>query len=469
MSIDTCFHGKFRSANQRQEPNAKLKSKRSYWRPRRNVKLLLALAIIAVILISSFVFLFSMNKPRENLGGITIATNSPTPTTLPTPTPTTSPQTSSSNQSQDVVSWSQVAANAWAYFQVDVGVDGATGLPFAGGPGFEAFTDWDLAAYIQAIIDAQELGLVNATGVDGSDWRIDKVLTFLETRPLNTTTDWPFWFYDATTGQGYLTTSVYASDSVDIPDTGALLIALSNLAAFNSSLTQRIDNIVYDTSGNRSNYAALLPTIENDASSDSAYNYYYDSGFAQFWPSQVGDIPSKIMANILDASTITTCNVTLPDAPLICEPLVLAIFQLQNNTSGVALSGLMKQLYLANEGYFEATGNWAAFSEGTSTIRSYVYEWVVGPSGDAWEITDTSSVQVGITPVAFTKIAYSFLALYNTTYARDLVYYLQQKLSNTKDGYFAGVDTSGNLDTDLDSETNSIILDAALYQTLNSP
>lgn len=413
-----------------------------------------------MVLASSFLYIHFETHTAVN---ISIPQATPYSATSPLPTSTASPEATQPTQNSDDSVWQQVAANAWAYFQPGIGVDSNTGLPFAGGTGFEAFTDWDLAAYIQAIVDAQELGLVNASGVLGANWRIDKVLSFLENRPLNSTNNWPFWFYDATTGQGYLETSLYASDTVNIPDSGALLLALSDLVTFNSSYTTRVDNLVYDVYGNRSNYSALLPTIEADVNCDSAYNYYYDSGFARFWPTQLGDIPNEIMANIISAPTITTFNVTLPDAPIICEPLVLAMFQLRPSDDS-ALAGLMKQVYLANEASFNATGKWAATSEGSSPDYGYVYEWTVGPDGAAWEITGSSSNPVSIYPMVFTKIAYSFLALYNTTYAQNLVNYLQTNLPNPQNGYFGGIDTAGELDAGHPSaETNGIILDAALY------
>ncbi len=126
---------------------------------------------------------------------------------------------------------------------------------------------------------------------------MNMVLTFLENRPLNATTNWPFWFYDATNGQGYQENSTYASNSVDVVDTGKLLVALNNLRVYNSSLTQRVDNIVLITE--RSNYASLLPIIENMASSNDPYAFYTASGFASFWPKQLGNIPSQIMANLV--------------------------------------------------------------------------------------------------------------------------------------------------------------------------
>ena len=82
------------------------------------------------------------------------------------------------------------------------------------------------------------------------------------------------------------------TETVDTVDTGRLFVALNNLINFNSSLTPRIDNIVY-IQWNRSNYTALVPSIESDSlTSTSIYAYYFDSGFASFWPNQLANVPS---------------------------------------------------------------------------------------------------------------------------------------------------------------------------------
>ncbi len=295
--------------------------------------------------------------------------------------------------------WKAVALNAWAFFQPGVGVDAKTGLPYAGGTDFKAFADWDLGGYIQAVIDAQEIGIIGTSGTWGSSNRIDMVLTFLENRPLNATTHWPFWAYDATNGQGYEVYSTWASTSVNIADTAKLFVALNNLRIYNSSLTQRIDNIVLD---GRSPYASLVPGMENIAGSNSIYYYYCWSGFASFWPTQLGSVPSQIMANIGNTPTITTYNVKLPDTALTCEPLLLSVFELNSNSP--EWSTLMKQVYLSQEAYYDATKNYAAWSEGISPFNGYVYEWVVGPNGKAWQITDTTQNYLnGMKPVILPK------------------------------------------------------------------
>jgi len=468
------------------------------WRLNGKAKYALTFGVIAIVLVSCFAFLSLENhtkatiaiQPQNNpIGPFATAHPLPSPTPkskgslLPNiggiisqitqvigfPSPIASPGPVESSPGMNDTVWKEVAANAWAFFQPGVGVDNVTGLPYAGGEGFTAFTDWDLGSYIQAIIDAEQIGLINATGSWGANDRLNMVLTFLENRPLNTTTNWPFWFYDATNGQGYLTTAEFASNSADIADTGALLVALNNIISYNPSFAHRVDNLVYNVYGNRSDYASLVPIIKTDGGSYSYYAYYYDSGFASFWPQQLGNVPSQIMTNINNAGTITIYNVTLPDLPLTCEPLLLSIFELNSTDSRSA--SLMKKAYQTQQAYYDTTGNFSAFSEGQSPDNGYVYEWIIAPNGSAWQITNTAQSYIkGMNPVIFSKAAFGMLALYNSTYARNMVIYLEQTLPSPTNGYYDGVDTAGiPVDANPGSNTNSLILDAALYYIHNNP
>ena len=321
-------------------------------------KTLTALAIVAIVLIAAFAFLPLQNgTPLSSLEQW-----------LTAPKPDTSPTSAlgmlESSQAVNDVFWKTVAADAWAYFQPGVGVDPNTGLPYAGGADFKAFTAWDLGVYIQGVIDAQKIGLVSTDGTWGSYARLEKVLTFLETRSLNQTTGYPFWFYDATNGKDYTSLSDTAIGLVDVVDTGRLFVSLNNLKAYNPAWADQINNFVYDTYSNRSNFAALVPSLENNASSQGLYGYYFISGFAAFWPQQLGDVPNGILTNIIDSPTVNTYNVTLPDAPISCEPLLCAAFELNSNNS--QLMGLVNEVYIAHQAYYDATGQYVAYSEGNS-------------------------------------------------------------------------------------------------------
>jgi hypothetical protein len=362
----------------------------------------------------------------------------------------------------------QVAANAWGYFQPGVGVGYNTGLPYAQGTGFPVFTDWDLGVYIQAVIDAQKIGLIGTDGAWGSSARLEKVVSFLETRELNATTGYPYWFYNATTGLDDHVHSDLAGGAVDVVDTGRLFVALNNLKAYNSSLALRINNIVYNVYNNRSDYAALVPSIEGDSlHSTSIYAYYCWSGFASFWPNQLANAPDTILNNMFNAGNITTYgNVSLPKAAISCDPLLCSAFEL-NSTRLMALA---RQVYLAHEAYYNATGEYAAFSEGNSVSNGYIYEWVVTPNGDTWNITAAmTGAYLNINPIIYNKVAFSFLSLYNTTFARNMVVYLEQNLPTPTNGYSDGADTSGYQVSQVGSNTNGLILDAALYAIQNNP
>jgi hypothetical protein len=371
-----------------------------------------------------------------------------------------------SNQNLTATVWKTVAANAWQYYQPDNGVDRNTGLPKAS-LGFPDFTDWDLGVYIQAIIDANQTGLIGYDGDWGSNARINKVLTFLETRELNNAS-YPYWFYQASDGKDYHAFSDAATSIVDTVDTGRLFVALNNLRNFNSNFTQRVNSIVVGP-GNRSDYSALVPGIvQNETGVASLYGYYYISGFAAFF-SQLAGAPNQILNKMLTTGNVTTPEgIQLPRASISCEPLLCAIFELNNSPQFLALA---KQVYLAHEARYNATGQYVAFSEG-NTMTGFIYEWVVSPTGDTWKIIDNGATTYStINPIIFTKVSMSFLALYNTTFARNMAIYLEQNLPDSTSGYYAGADynTPGNVNLvlSIDSNSNGMILDAARYAINN--
>ena len=457
------------------------------------VNSILAIAIIVVMLISVFAWLSVgtptkptiiqpvINQPTSNPSP-TNSQNSPTPIINHTKTQNMGslftnafqnladaivsrpPGLIESNPNLTATVWRTVAANAWQYFQPGTGVDSNSGLPRASLTYFY-FTDWDLGVYIQAVIDANKTGLIGYDGDWGSIARIEKVLTFLETRQLNNAS-YPFWFYQASDGKEYRAASELSSSLVDPVDTGRLFVALNNLKTFNSNLTSRIDNFVYNKFGNRSNYAVLVPGVLNDCNSSiSVYTYYVASGFASFWPNELAGATAKILTNINNAGTVQTFGVTLPNATISCEPLLCSVFELNNNSK---LNALAKQVYLAHEAKYNSTGQYVAFSEG-NTPTGFIYEWVVLPTGETWKITDgVTNLPSSISnPIIYTKVSMSFLALYNTSFARNMAIYLEQSLPDSNSGYYAGADYNtignANLVLSIDNNSNGLILSASRY------
>jgi hypothetical protein len=372
-----------------------------------------------------------------------------------------------SNQNLTASVWGAVAANAWAYFQPGNGVDRGTGLPKAS-LDFPDFTDWDLGVYIQAIIDANRTGLIGYDGDWGANARINKVLTFLETRELNATTGYPYWFYQASDGKDFHESSDAATEPANLVDTGRLFVALNNLKAYNSTLTTRINNIVY----NRSNYNVFIAGIKADSTvSTSVYSYYVYSGFASFWPNDLAGAPSRILSNLYSAGTVSASGISLPKGTISTEPLLCSLFEITNNDP--RLIDLCKKVYLAHEAYYNATGKWIAFSEGNSPSDSFLYEWVVVPNGDTWKVTSAGdyslSKYLGIDPVIYMKTALGFLAYENTTFARNNVIYLERTLPDPTNGFIDGADNSGNITPGIGSNTNGLILEAARYAIQNPP
>ena len=468
-----------------------IESKKSFlrknrWHYSRKAKGLIVFTVIAVMLISVFAFLPKQNESKETIlktsdnstistSGKINETNNQTHTSnipsglvraaaqvaaaTPEPKP---PGVIASAQTINSTVWLQVAANAWKYFQPGLGVDSTMGLPYSNSP---VFTDWDLGVYIQAVIDARKIGLIDTEGDWGFNSRMDKVLTFLENRTLNPY-HYPYWFYQATNGENYPELSDMATTPYDGADTGRLFVALNNVKVYNSSWATRINNFVYNVYGNRSDYAAMIPNIKSDVlTSNNIYAYYVYSGFASFWPNNLTNVQSTILNNIFSAGKVTTYgDVWLPKSQITGDPLLCSIFELNNTDS--RLLTLARQVYLAHEAYYNDTGQYRAFSEGPSMSGGWEYEWVVLPDGRTWTLDESNS---NTSPMIYSKVALGFLAIYNTTYAKNMSVYLENTLPEPSIGYCEGVDESGHTLERVGSNTNSLILDAALYAIQNNP
>jgi hypothetical protein len=351
--------------------------------------------------------------------------------------------------------WLGLASNAWNYFQPGVGVDSTTGLHSAG-LGYPYFTDWDLGVYIQAIIDANQLGILSNSGTWGADSRLTKIMSFLQTRQLNQN-GLPYVWYQSANGYSY------GTDQQNAADAGELLVALNNLRVFRPDLAGAINNIVFT----RTNYALLEQNVDSLTNSKNLYDYYVACGFAGFWPSRFSSLAGSILDNIVSAPTVSTYGVLLPVSKLMCEPMLLSVFNLAPNAK---LNGLADLVYLAHEARYTATGKFAAFSEGNSGLDnpSYVYEWVVKQDGSTWVIDD-GVVNVGVVPIVYFKAAVGLLAIHNSAFTEGMVSYVESKLAYPSSGYSDGVDENGRVDWSIIDKTNGMIIEAALYATTSHP
>jgi hypothetical protein len=137
---------------------------------------------------------------------------------------------------------------------------------------------------------------------------------------------------------------------------------------------------------------------------------------------------------------------------------------------------LAKQVYLAHEAYYNATGEYRAFNEGTVNSGNFVWEWVVLPNGTTWAVLGEDGLAYNFSdaPVIYCDTAFGFLALYNTTYAQNLCIYLESALrynvlAPSRMGYYDGVQENGTLLTSITNNENGMILSTARYAINNNP
>jgi len=96
----------------------------------------------------------------------------------------------------------------------------------------------------------------------------------------------------------------------------------------------------------------------------------------------------------------------------------------------------------------------------------HLYQWVVAPNGSPWNITDISQTVYYPPPyIVYNKVAYSFLALFNTDYARKMIIWIEDALPYPINGYYEGINEIGHYVSYLHrgNIANTLILEAARY------
>ena len=389
----------------------------------------------------------SSEEPPESL---------PSPTITISPEPTQTPMTETERQY-----WMTLASNAWQYFQPGVGVDANTGLDKASYSDYPHFTDWDLGSYVQAIVEAGRLGIIQNDGAWGFDARVEKILVFLETRQLSTNNE-PFDRYNTADGSVFVSIPQYATDAAN------LFVGLKNIIDFRPDRpdwASRIHNIL----NVRTNYELQKQAVDSLINSVNIYDYFVTRAFAQFWPERFSAEQNTILSNICNAPTVNYSGVLLPSAKLTCEPLLLSIFGFSNDQN---LMSVTRQVYLAHEAYYNNTGHFVAFSEGNPVGlgNAYIWEWVVLPDNRTWVILKSETEPVTlISPMVFFKAAVGLDAIYGTPFTRamtDAPFGMVPQMY-TGQGYREGLGENGQMVPIITDKTNSMILSAARYAIEN--
>ncbi len=320
--------------------------------------------------------------------------------------------------SGDWMSWAQTA---WNYFQPGVGVNSGTGLHQASLTS-SCFTDWDSASYIYATISASKLGLIT----DGGAWqfsdRVGKVLSFLQNRPLlANNAPYSAYRWDSLPGAWCTTfgSTPYASDGAD---QGRLLAALYALKTYRSSYAAQV-NAIFNRS--KSYYNTLYTQLGVEY-----YSYLMAEGYAAF-----GYDESNIFNGIenYNGATVSVYGQNLPRVYTVAEPIILALLESdtlvhQPSSSFVDFANRVK---LAQQGRYSNTGKLTAWSEGGYAPNSgqtdpyYMYEVILDNDGvSTWVMKLGSTYYNPSTepPLVYTKVAFSYLALYGeNTYTLALV------------------------------------------------
>ena len=323
------------------------------------------------------------------------------------------------------------AITAWSYFSPGIGVNPATGLHMAN-LNFPCFTDWDLASYTMSVIYAYKLGLITSGGTcadtQSSNWgfncRIQDILNFLMGRPLMSS-DSPYDFYcngssSCQSGGGYqfcdLTSNGGGGTSAS--DTGRLLGALSILETVDSAYDTTINSILMRSVNTYDQFAS---TCCNGA---DYYAYLMGEGYSAFDYSGCNPCGVFSAVNNYSGPTCSLNSETIPLINTLAEPLNLEILLGQAHSTSSGFVTDAQDVYTVQMNEQNMNGSLIAWTEGVYPsyppyYMSYVYEWVLyNNNGNclSWSIAPPSNPD----PVlAFTKAAFSYLAIYGSNSYTD--------------------------------------------------
>jgi hypothetical protein len=298
--------------------------------------------------------------------------------------------------------WLNWARTAWRYYQPGVGVNSASGLHRAT-LSWHCFTDWDLGTYIFSIIFARELNLIS-DGSGNGDWqftdRINRLLTFLQNRLLSGATS--YWAYDWSSGTPCSDTG---SRLTDPADQARLLGALHALTVFRPTYSSQVASIFARSRSAYDTFSSKLGT--------AYYDYLYAEGYAAF-----GYNESRAF-NAIDNYAGLFLNIYGQDLPLMktgSEPFDLEILEGAYATHPPSSSFLdfANKMSLAQADRFATTNLLTAWSEGAYRNPDYIYEWIIVNTGTwrTWTLANATGSIVNVPPLAFTKVAFSYLAIY---------------------------------------------------------
>jgi hypothetical protein len=357
-------------------------------------------------------------------------------------TATSATTTLTTSQSQINSSWDEQWINysniAWQYFTPGFGVDATTGINYAS-QYYTQLSDWDLAGYINAVLAAQELGIIPENGTWGAYYRLNLIFDFLQNRPL-TSNHLTYQFYDATTGL-----NSKSNRNVGNPfDEGRLLIALYDTELLNPSFASRISQII-----GRVNYAYFGQRLV----SAGIYPDYCSQGY-RLW-----NISTRVPA--LNASNVANGSY------VVSEPVVLAMLEGVNDSY---ITQTSKEMYGGMYSFYNTTLIPLALGEGGYPYQQglvysypYVYEGIEIPNGTSYNVVEANGTAINVSPISFTKTSFALYSIYPSTFSQTLVNDVGVPLATTH-GFSEGYIIDGHqIISQTDGNANNMIMEAAVY------
>jgi hypothetical protein len=356
--------------------------------------------------------------------------------------------------------WLGWARVAWRYWNNCW--NPSTGLEFDSCT-YAYFTLWGLASNIFATVDAQELGLISDATFTS---RVNLILNFLTTMSLNSD-NVPYLQYSSSSG------STATTSPTDGADYGRLLTAAYVLKQLlvQLGLTSQVSQL--DSALIRVNVNYFAGTLGGDA-----YAYYASLGFT-LWgliqsttSSAQSDFDSLMKTGPFASSSSMYGISGIPaNTKIDAEPFVDAILEAGNLPQVTGLPSwndflqLSRRVYNAQESRSNATGKTEFWSEGGLDFSpGFDYQWLEWNTGTSWTVLDAnlnplSAPQV---PVAFFKLAFAYNALYNTAYTQNTLNNYASHVE-TNDGFEEGLYANNAYDSNLQVQSNEMILTAANY------
>ncbi len=350
--------------------------------------------------------------------------------------------------------WSGWAGVAWRYWNNCW--NPSTGLTFDS-CNWHYFTLWGLGSNIIGLVSAYKLGLV-------SDYtsRVDKILSFLNSMSLNNNV--PYDIYSSDTG------TPASSSPTSAADLGRLLLSLyllkqqltqlgyTNRLSQVTSAVKRIDTSSYgfgvDIYGY---YASLGFMLWGFQATQTAFT---QSGFQNL----VKNGPFVASSKMYGVTGIPT-NTRIDGEPFINAVLELGqVAQVTSLSSWSSLLQLGRSVYSVQEKRSASTGKPEFWTGGGLDFSpGFISQWIVWTTGATWVVLDNNgnTFTNSKVPVAYAKLMFAYNALYNTAYTTTMLNTYATNLE-TSNGFMEGIYATGAIDTNVQIETNQIILSSAV-------